>query len=109
MSARLQPVTDRDFDRVVHRSPVPVLIEFWKPSCGHCRALTAELEKLQTDLGGRILVLAMNADENYQILAELEVTSLPALALYDKGEFQRFIGGLGKKEEILKQLPLGAD
>ena len=107
MSARLQPVTDRDFDRAVLRSPV--LIEFWKPGCGHCRALTAELEKLQADLGSRLLVLAMNADENYQIPAELEVRSLPALALYDKGEFQRFIGGLGKKEEILKQLPLGAD
>lgn len=109
MSARLQPVTDRDFDRVVHGSPVPVLIEFWKPGCGHCRALTAELEKLQTDLGGRLLVLAMNADENYQIPAELEITSLPALALYDKGEFQRFIGRLGKKEDILKQLPLAVD
>jgi len=49
----------------------------------------------------------MNVDENFQIPAELEVSSLPALALYRGGLFERFIGGLGKKEEILRQLQIG--
>jgi hypothetical protein len=46
----------------------------------------------------------MNVEENFQIPSELEITSLPALALYREGHFDRFIGGLGTKEEILKQL-----
>jgi thioredoxin 1 len=108
MSAGLQPITDRDFDRVVEHAPVPVLVEFWKPGCGHCRALTAELERLQAIAGGRVLVFAMNAGENYQIPAELEITTLPALALYEKGRFQRFIGGIGKRDDILKELGLDA-
>ncbi len=104
MSSFLQPVTDVDFDRVVERATVPVLVEFWKPGCGHCKALMAELEQLQGELEGQILVLTMNVEENFQIPAELEVSSLPALALYRRGTFERFIGGLGKKSEIKKQL-----
>jgi thioredoxin-like negative regulator of GroEL len=46
----------------------------------------------------------MNVDENFQIPSELEVSSLPALALYRDGEFVKFIGGLGEKEEIVKRI-----
>lgn len=106
MSAQLQAVTDADFDRVVECSTVPVLVEFWKPGCGHCKVLMKELEQLRDELGERVLVLAMNVDENFQIPAELEVSSLPALALYRSGSFERFIGGLGKKDEVRKQLGL---
>ncbi|MDO9117608.1 MAG: thioredoxin domain-containing protein [Nitrospira sp.] len=107
MPSPLQPVTDADFDRVVERAMVPVLVEFWKPGCGHCKSLMKELEQLQNELGEKLLVLTMNVDENFQIPAELEVSTLPALALYRGGSFERFIGGLGKKEEILRQLQIG--
>jgi thioredoxin-like negative regulator of GroEL len=99
-------VTDRDFDRVVAQAAGPVLVEFWQPGCGGCRALAKELELLQAETEGRLLILAMNVQENFQIPAELEVSSLPALALYRDGRFERFIGGLGRKDEILKQLVL---
>ena len=99
-------VRDRDFDHVVEHSTVPVLVEFWKPGCGSCRALMRELETLDLDMTGKVLILKMNVEENFQIPAELEIFSLPALALYREGKFERFIGGLGTREEILKQLGL---
>jgi thioredoxin-like negative regulator of GroEL len=102
----IREVTDRDFDRLVEQSPVPVLVEFWKPGCGSCRALLRHLADLQMEVRGRLLILKMNVEENYQIPAELEISSLPALALYSQGRFERFIGGIGTKEEILKQLQL---
>ena len=104
MRDKLQAVTDREFDRVIESSTVPVLVEFWKPGCGHCRVLMKELEQLQQELGERVLILTMNVDEEFQIPAEREVSSLPALALYRYGEFVKFIGGLGKKNEIAKQV-----
>jgi thioredoxin-like negative regulator of GroEL len=102
----MRDVTDRDFDNVVKHAAVPVLVEFWKPGCGSCRALMRELEKLELDVTGKVLILKMNVEENFQIPAELEVHSLPVLALYHQGAFERFIGGLGTREEILKQLRL---
>ena len=102
----LRDVTDLDFDHVVEQAGVPVLVEFWKPGCGSCRALMRELEKLEPDISGKVLIVKMNVEENFQIPAELEIRSLPVLALYQEGKFQRFIGGLGTKEEIFKQLRL---
>lgn len=99
-------VTDRDFDHVVELAGLPVLVEFWKPGCGSCRALMRELEKLDLDVDGKVLILKMNVEENFQIPGELEVRALPVLALYRQGQFERFIGGLGTSEEILKQLRL---
>jgi thioredoxin-like negative regulator of GroEL len=99
-------VSDREFDTVIARSAVPVLIQFWKPGCGGCRALTRQLEQLQTEVRGKVLILTMNVEENFQIPSELEISSLPALALYRQGHFERFIGGMGTKDEILKQLVL---
>ena len=102
----MREVTDRDFDQVMKQAGVPVLVEFWKPGCGSCRALMRELEKLEIDVTGKVLILRMNVEENFQIPAELEVRSLPVLALYYQGKFERFIGGLGTREEILKQVRL---
>ncbi|WHZ21221.1 MAG: Thioredoxin [Nitrospira sp.] len=102
----IREVTDRDFAREVEQALRPVLVEFWQPGCGHCRALSSELEQLQREVGQRVMILKMNVQENFQIPAELEIRSLPALALFERGEFVRFIGGIGKKDEIRKQLPL---
>src|SRR5688500_6139231 len=101
----IQDINDHNFDRTVEYAGIPVLVEFWQPGCGGCGALMNELEQLDVECGGRRLILKMNVQEHYQIPAELEISSLPALALYRNGQFERFIGGLGKKEEILKQPP----
>jgi thioredoxin len=102
----IRDVTDRDFDQVVERSMVPVLVEFWKPGCPSCQALMRQLKQLEQDVVGKILILKMNVEDNFQIPGELDIHSLPALALYQEGHFERFIGGIGTREEILKQLPL---
>lgn len=102
-------MTDREFDRVVGDMTVPVLVEFWKPGCGHCRVLMGELERLQEEMETNLLILTMNVEENFQIPAELEISSLPALALYRNGEFVKFIGGLGKRKEIVKQIEVALE
>ena len=99
-------ISDREFDTVIAQSSVPVLIEFWKPGCGACRALIRQLEQLHIEVAGKVLILTMNVEDNFQIPSELEISSLPTLALYRQGRFERFIGGMGTKDEILKQLVL---
>ena len=102
----IEDVTDQEFDRIVERAGTPVLVEFWQPGCGGCRVLLAELEKIRKEVGSRLLILKMNVQENHQIPAELDISSLPALALYRAGRFERFIGGIARKADILKQLNL---
>ncbi|MBA2485660.1 MAG: thioredoxin [Nitrospira sp.] len=103
----IREITDRDFAREVEQSARPVLVEFWQPGCGHCLALLSQLEQLQVEVGQAVTIVKMNVQENFQIPAELEISSLPALALFEQGAFVRFIGGVGRKDEIRKQLPRG--
>ena len=103
-SSFIMSVNDGEFDDVVSGASVPVLVEFWQPGCAHCQALMRELEIIQAQLKHVLLIVKMNVQENYLIPADLEITSLPALALYLNGEFQVFIGGIGKKKELLQQL-----
>jgi thioredoxin 1 len=100
----LVDIDDRKFDETIESASVPVLVEFWQPGCGHCRALMKELEGIQDELGERVLIYTMNVQENFLIPGELELQSLPVLALYVKGQFMHFIGGIGKKDHILTHL-----
>jgi thioredoxin-like negative regulator of GroEL len=70
----LQAVTDREVDRVVEASSVPVWVEFWKPGCCHCLSLMKELELLRHESGERVLILTRNVDEIFQIRAEFVVS-----------------------------------
>lgn len=100
----IRDIDDRHFDTVMEQTSVPVLVEFWQPECGHCRALIKELDILQQELGNRLLILKMNVQENFLIPGELDIHSLPTLALFVNGTFEQFIGGLGKKDSLLEQL-----
>jgi thioredoxin-like negative regulator of GroEL len=59
---------------------------------------------VQAEVGDRLVIYKMNVQENFLIPGELEIHSLPTLALYVDGKFERFIGGIGKKNDLLAQL-----
>lgn len=100
----ISAIEDRVFDGIIEKATVPVLVEFWQPGCGHCQALLEELELIQEEWESRLLIFKMNVQENFLIPAELDIQSLPTLALYVGGKFETFIGGIGNKHEIVKQL-----
>ncbi len=100
----IQPIDDMSFDRTAEQATTPILVEFWQPGCGHCHALLQELELVQAEVGDRLTIYTMNVQENFLIPGELEIQSLPTLALYVDSQFRTFIGGIGKKQELLQQL-----
>ena len=100
----IQDIDDPTFDQIIENSPVPILVEFWQPSCAHCQALLTELAMVQEEVGDRLAIYKMNVQENFLIPGELEIHSLPTLALYVDGKFEGFIGGIGRKARLLSQL-----
>jgi len=97
-------ISDKEFDQIIGQCTLPVLVKFWKPGCPHCVSLLRELELLQGEVLHRLKIFKMNVEENHIIPADLEISSLPALALFVQGEFMQFVGGMGRKDELLKQL-----
>src|SRR5690349_18924026 len=98
------PVTDGNFDSMVLKSNVPVLVDFWAEWCGPCRALAPKLEELATELGAKLKVVKLNIDENPQMPAQFNVRGIPTMILFKDGKAVDQIVGNHPKENIAAML-----
>lgn len=90
-------VTDADFDKVVLKSDIPVLVDFWAPWCGPCRALAPVIDELSEEYAGRVKVVKMNVDENPSTPQKYGVRAIPTLVLIKNGEtVESVTGGMPK-------------
>jgi thioredoxin 2 len=99
-----QPVelSDANFDQVVERSDLPVVVDFWAPWCGPCRQMAPQFEQAAGSLKGRALLVKVNSDDNPRTASRFGIRSIPTLVKLDHGREVARVAGARPAGQIVQ-------
>jgi thioredoxin 1 len=104
MSAKISNLTTDTFKTTISSSATPVLVDFWAPWCGPCKAIAPILEELAGELDGKVTITKLNVDENDAISAEYGVRAIPTMLLFKGGQLVDQIVGMMPKAALKDKL-----
>ena len=106
MNSSVRAVTTASFPAEVVNasSSQPVLVDFWAPWCGPCRALGPVLEQLADEHAGAVKVVKVNTDENQDLAQQFQIRGIPAVMLFKGGQIVEEVVGLAPKEDFKKAI-----
>jgi thioredoxin 1 len=97
-------ISDQTFDQEVLNSATPVLIDFWAPWCGPCKAIAPVVEEVAGTYAGRLKVVKMNVDDNPQTPSRYGVRGIPNLILFKRGQVADQIVGAVPKAHLVRAI-----
>jgi thioredoxin 1 len=101
MSENVVYTDDQGFDAAVLQSAEPVLVDFWAPWCGPCRAIAPVVEELAGQYAGRLRAVKVNVDESPEVSGRFGIQSIPSLVFFANGqEVGRIIGAVPRTQLV---------
>ena len=101
LDGRPVELSDATFDRVVSRTEIPLVVDFWAAWCGPCRMMEPHFVQAAERLKGRVLLARVNSDENPQTSGRYSIRSLPTLVMLRLGtELKRQPGSIGAAQIV---------
>ena len=95
-------LSDADFDQVVERSDLPVIVDFWAPWCGPCRQMAPQFAQAAGSLKGRALLVKVNSDDNPRTASRFGIRSIPTLVKLDHGREVSRVAGARPAGQIVQ-------
>ncbi|MFL2913312.1 MAG: thioredoxin [Opitutales bacterium] len=100
--SELVNLNKESFDKVISSKEKTLIIDFWAPWCGPCKALSPVLEELSSEMSDQVGIYKVNVDDNTELAQEHGVQSIPTLLVYKNGSLSETIVGLKTKEELIE-------
>jgi thioredoxin 1 len=104
MSEKIANLTTESFKSAINSSTTPVLVDFWAPWCGPCKAIAPTLEELANELDGKLKIAKVNIDDNDAVAAEYGVRAIPTMILFKGGQVAETLVGMMPKSALKAKL-----
>lgn len=102
-SANVKEFTSQNWEQEVVNSAEPVLVDFWAPWCGPCRALAPTIDRLADTYAGKIKVGKLNTDDNQDTAVRYGISGIPQVLIFRGGDQPRErVVGLTSERELAK-------
>lgn len=103
-SEKIIVLTKDNFEQEVLKSDKPILVDFWAPWCGPCRAVAPVMDELAEVFDGKAKIGKINVDDESELATRFRIMSIPTVMLYKNGEVAEKVIGARSKEEFSKLL-----
>jgi thioredoxin 1 len=100
MSPSVRDLDEIALDDELIQSREPILVDFWAPWCGPCRAMAPAVEAVAEKLRGTAKVYKVNVDDNPSVSPRFNLRGIPTLILFKNGQEANRLVGLSSKEQI---------
>ena len=104
MSDKITHLTTANFKTTVASATTPVLVDFWAPWCGPCKAIAPILDELATELDGKVMIAKVNIDDHDTIAAEYGIRAIPTMLLFKGGQVVEQLVGMMPKAALKAKL-----
>jgi len=98
--------TSDNWRQEVEQSDKPVVVDFWAPWCGPCRALAPTIDKIADQFAGKVKVGKLNVDDSPDVATKYGVANIPRVYVFKAGSDKphKFITGLTSENELVKMI-----
>tara|TARA_X000000368_G_C22711854_1_gene571375 strand:- start:6 stop:323 length:318 start_codon:yes stop_codon:yes gene_type:complete len=104
MSENITDLDQSNFEAFIASTNATVLVDFWAPWCGPCKAIAPILEELATELPDTVKIGKVNVDNNSELASKYEVRAIPTIKIFKSGEVADTVVGLSSKEDLTNRL-----
>ena len=103
MSDKITELDSSNFESTVTQGTVPVVVDFWAPWCGPCKAIAPILDDLANELGDAVKICKVNVESNSEIASNYDIRAIPTILIFKDGAVADTVVGLnGASLEDLK-------